>query len=476
MTRPQFTALIVASALFMEQVDATVIATALPAIAVDLAVDPIALKLAFTAYLLGLAIFIPASGWAADRFGARAVFSSAIVVFTIGSICSGFSSTLEQFVAARVLQGVGGAMMTPVGRLVVIRSAPRSELVGLMAWLTVPSLLGPMMGPPLGGFIVTFFDWRWIFWINVPVGIVGFILARLFVPDFRAEDPGRFDALGFVLLGTGLSGLVFGLSVFGQAFVPFWVSLALLAAGAVCTTLYVGHARRSTSRPLLDLALFKYRTLFTGVVGGFLFRIGIGAIPFLLPLMLQIGLGLTAFETGMLTFAGAGGALLMKFTAAPIVRRVGFKPVLVVNGILSAGFIAVTGLFIYGVPHYVIVVVLLTAGFFRSLQFTCLNALTYADVPDDQTSRATSLSSVSQQLALSTGVAVAAFILEMLRSQSSDHSIALTDYLTAFLILGVISLVPVITYLRLPADAGASMSGRRRRAPPADSDTSEGGA
>jgi EmrB/QacA subfamily drug resistance transporter len=451
----------------MEQVDATVIATALPAIAVDLAVDPIALKLAFTAYLLGLAIFIPASGWAADRFGARAVFSWAIVVFTIGSNASGFSSTLEEFVAARVLQGVGGAMMTPVGRLVVIRSAPRSELVNLMAWLTIPSLLGPMMGPPLGGFIVTFFDWRWIFWINVPVGIVGFILARLFVPDFRAEEPGRFDALGFVLLGTGLSGLVFGLSVFGQAFVPMEASLVLLAIGFTSTALYVWHARRA-ARPLLDLALFKYRTLFTGVVGGFLFRIGIGSIPFLLPLMLQLGLGLTAFETGMLTFAGAGGALLMKFTAAPIVRRFGFKPVLVANGVISSAFIAATGLFIFGVPHSVIIVVLLVGGFFRSLQFTSLNVLSYADVPEEQTSRATSLSSVSQQVALSTGVAVAAFILETLRSMNGDHTIALTDYMTAFFIVGAISLIPVFIYLRLPADAGASMSGRRQ--PPAAGD------
>jgi len=462
-TRPQFTALIVASALFMEQVDSTVIATALPAIAIDLGVDPIALKLAFTAYLLGLAVFIPASGWMADRFGARVVFSSAIVVFTAGSICSGFSSTLEQFVAARVLQGIGGAMMTPVGRLVVIRSAPRSELVNLMAWLTIPSLLGPMMGPPVGGFIVTFFDWRWIFWINVPVGIVGFVLARLFVPDFKAEEPGRFDALGFVLLGVGLSGLVFGLSVFGQAFVPISASLALLAAGATFTTLYVLHARRTATRPLLDLDLFKYRTLFTGVVAGFIFRIGIGAIPFLLPLMLQIGLGLSAFETGMLTFAGAGGALLMKFTAGPIVRRFGFKPVLLVNGVISAAFVAVTGLFIFGVPHYLIILTLLVAGFFRSLQFTCLNALTYADVPVHHTSRATSLSSVSQQLALSTGVAVAAFILEVLRSLNGDHTVQLTDYLTAFLVLAAISLIPILNYLALPANAGAGMAGRRGR-------------
>jgi len=458
-TRPQFTALIVAAALFMENIDSTVIATALPAIAVDIKTDPIALKLAFTSYLLGLAVFIPVSGWAADHFGARTVFSGAILVFVTGSIACGLSSGLEQFVAARVLQGVGGAMMTPVGRLVVLRSVPKNQVVSLIAWLTIPALMGPLIGPPLGGFIATYFDWRWIFWINVPVGVVGFTLARLYVPDLRGENPEPFDGRGFVLSGIGLSGLVFGLAVLGQELLPLPAALALVALGAATTALYVRHARRA-AHPLLDLTLFRLPTFRVAVGGGALFRVGSGAIPFLLPLMLQLGLGLTPFETGMLTFSGAVGALLMKFTAAPIVRRFGFRRVLVWNGVLSAAFIAGTGLFAYDIPHLWIIAALLVGGFVRSLQFTSLNAMAYADVDAPAMSRATSLASVGQQVALSTGVAVGAFVLEMLRVGRPHETILPGDFQVAFLVVGLISLAAVVAFLRLPADAAAEMAGR----------------
>lgn len=457
---PRFTALIVASALFMENMDSSVIATSLPAIARDIGADPIALKLAFTSYLLSLAVFIPVSGWAADRFGARTVFASAIAVFTAGSIACGLSSSLEGFVLARVLQGLGGAMMTPVGRLVVLRSAPKHEIVDLIAWLTTPALIGPLIGPPLGGFISTYFHWRWIFWVNVPVGILGIALALLYVPNIVAPDRPRFDRVGFVLSGLGLSGLVFGLSVLGQELIPLKVAVVLVAVGSVSTLLYVRHARR-TPHAILDLKLFRLPTFRASVTGGSLFRVGIGAIPFLLPLMLQLGLGMTAFESGSLTFVAAIGALTMKLTAAPLVRRFGFKRLLVVNGFVSAGFVFLTGLFALGVPSAVILTVLLVGGFLRSLQFTCLNTVAYAEVSHAAMSRATSLSSVVQQVSLSTGVAVGALVLETLRAARPGETILASDFLVGFCVVGAITLLAPFIFARLPRDAGAEMARRR---------------
>jgi EmrB/QacA subfamily drug resistance transporter len=285
------TALIIATALFMENMDGTVLATSLPAIAGDLHEDPIVLKLALTSYMLTLAVFIPASGWVADKLGARTVFCSAIVVFTLGSVLCGVSSTLAELIGARVFQGLGGAMMVPVGRLVLLRSVPKSEMVDSLAYLTVPALIGPVVGPPLGGFITTYFHWRWIFWINVPIGLLGIALTLRFIANVREQDVGRFDVKGFFLSGGGLLSLVFGLTVIGRSIVPAGVVVGLVAIGALLLALYVAHARR-TADPILDLNLLKLPTFVAGVVGGFLFRLGIGAIPFLMPLLLQIGFGL----------------------------------------------------------------------------------------------------------------------------------------------------------------------------------------
>ena len=325
------TPFIIATALFMENMDGTVLATSLPAIARDLGQDPIVLKLALTSYMLTLAVFIPASGWVADKIGARTVFCSAIVVFTLGSILCGASTGLTTLIAARVFQGLGGAMMVPVGRLVLLRSTPKNEMVNALAYLTVPALIGPVVGPLLGGFITTYFHWRWIFWINVPIGVVGVLLSLRFIENIRERDVARFDFKGFVLSGAGLLSLVFGLTVAGVPFMPRILDAALVLAGLILLALYVGHARRDPEA-ILDLSLLKIRTFFAGVVGGFLFRIGIGAMPFLLPLLLQIGFGLTPFQSGSLTFASAAGAMAMKFTAATILRRWGFRRVLVANG------------------------------------------------------------------------------------------------------------------------------------------------
>jgi EmrB/QacA subfamily drug resistance transporter len=457
------TPVIVACALFMENLDSTVLSTSLPAIAADLHEDPIALKLALTSYLLSLAVFIPASGWMADRYGARKVFRAAIVVFTIGSILCGLSSTLPEFIAARILQGAGGAMMTPVGRLVLLRSVPRAELVRALAWLTTPALIGPVIGPPLGGFITTYFHWRWIFWINVPIGVLGVVLATLYIADIREEDVPPLDIKGFVLSGLGLSCLVFGCSTLGRGVVPLWAAAILVVVGIACIAGYVLHARRAKN-PILDLRLLDRQTFRASIVGGFLFRIGLGATPFLLPLLFQAGFGLTPFQSGLLTFCSTLGAMAMKPTAAPILKRTGFRSVLVANTIISTLFFCFNALFTAATPHLLIIVILLTGGFFRSLQFTALNAVAYAEIDNREMSRATSLSSVAQQLALSVGVTVGAAALDLTRRVHGDGALDASDFAPAFLVVAAISISSLAMFWTLPADAGAEISGRAPRA------------
>ena len=458
MKKSNLTALIVASALFMEQVDSTVIATALPVIADDIGSDPIRLKLALTAYLLALATFIPVSGWMADRYGARTIFRVAIAVFVAGSVACSLATSLMEFVLARILQGAGGAMMVPVGRLVLLRTTPKAELLSAMAWLTVPALMGPLLGPPLGGFIATFFDWRWIFWINVPVGFLGILLVSLFIDDAREEHRRPLDVVGFILSGIGLSGLVFGLSVLGQNMMALPVTLAMVGVGALSTAAYVIHSRR-TAAPLLDLSLLREPTFFAGAAAGSLFRIGVGSVPFLLPLTLQLGLGMSAFEAGGLVLFSAAGALLMKATAQPIVQRFGFRKTLVWNGVISATALGAMAFFSYGPPAMVIATLLLVGGFFRSLQFTCLNTLAYSEIDQPRMSLATSLYSVAQQVSLACGVAVAAAVIELQRALRGDDALLASDFAAAFATVAAISISAVFFYARLPKDAGAEVAG-----------------
>ena len=283
MNKERLIPLIVATALFMENMDSTVIATSLPAIAADIGTSPLTLKLAITSYLLSLAVFIPASGWTADRFGARMVFSLAIAVFMVGSIGCALSSSVTDFVIARIVQGLGGAMMTPVGRLVLLRSIDKSALVNAMAWVTVPALIGPVIGPPLGGFITTYLTWHWIFLINIPIGLLGIFMAMRYIDPIRSENPERFDLYGLVLAGIGLGGIAFGLSIAGLNLLPWTLVVVLVGVGSISMTLYVIHARRTAS-PVLDFALLRLPTMRASIIGGFLFRLGIGALPFLLPL------------------------------------------------------------------------------------------------------------------------------------------------------------------------------------------------
>ncbi len=456
-----FVTLIVAVALFMEQMDSTVIATSLPAIAADLGEDPVGLKLALTSYLLSLAVFIPLSGWVADRFGARTVFRAAIAVFTLGSAACGFAQGLPDFVAFRIIQGMGGAMMVPVGRLVILRSVPKAELISALAWLTVPALMGPVIGPPLGGFITTFASWRWIFWINIPIGIIGIILATRYIADIREEKLPPLDVKGFILSSIGLAGVAFGITNIGQGLFPAEIVLALLAAGAIFCWLYVRHAR-ATPAPLLDLTLLKIDTFYASVVGGFVFRIGVGALPFLLPLFFQLGFGLSPLQSGLLTFAGAVGAIAMKTTAAPIIRRFGFKRILVTNAAVSSLFIAAIALFTAGTPHGIVLAVLLVGGFFKSLQFTGINTIAYADIDTGAMSRATSFATVAQQLSLSAGVAVGALVLEIERMGRPDARVVAEDFALAFLLVAAIAASSALIFMRLPKDAGASLSARAR--------------
>jgi len=463
MNKQRLIPLIVATALFMENMDSTVIATSLPAIAADIGTSPLTLKLAITSYLLSLAVFIPASGWTADRFGARMVFALAVAVFMVGSIGCALSRSVTDFVIARILQGMGGAMMTPVGRLVLLRSIDKRALVSAMAWVTVPALIGPVIGPPLGGFITTYFSWHWIFLINIPIGLLGIFLAMKYIDPIKSTDPERFDLYGLVLAGIGLAGIAFGLSVAGLNLLPWSVVAALVGIGSISMTLYVLHARR-TGSPVLDFSLLRLSTMRAAILGGFMFRLGIGALPFLLPLLMQVGFGLTPFESGLVTFASAVGAMGMKTLAARIIRTFGFRNMMTVNALVSAFFLGACALFTPATPLLLIMIILVVGGFFRSLEFTAINTVAYAEVEPAQMARATTLVSVNQQLAVSAGVAVGAFTVEStlwLRHQAELNAAA---FAPAFIVVAVIAAASSYLFWQMPDDAGQEISGRKTRA------------
>ena len=359
--------LILAVALFMEQMDSTVISTSLPAIAADLGVGPITLKLALMAYMVSLATFIPLRGWMADRFGAKRIFRLAILVFVAGSILCAVADSLVAFVVSRFLQGMGGAMMTPVARLVLVRSTSRSDLVSAMALLTIPALVGPLAGPPLGGFITTYFSWHWIFLVNVPVGIVGYILSGIYLPEIRAAAPPPLDWMGFLLSAVAASGTMFGLSVVSLPALPPVIGIVATAVGLLCGVLYVRHARRHPA-PLLDLKLFRDSAFRAAAIGGTLFRISVGAVPFLMPLMLQVGFGLSPFQSGLVTFTGAVGAIATKVLAKRVLVFAGFRTTLLVASVCGAALTFVNGLFTPATPFWFMAGVLLVAGFAHQRQ------------------------------------------------------------------------------------------------------------
>jgi EmrB/QacA subfamily drug resistance transporter len=446
--------------MFMQSLDSTVIATALPTMAKAFGAVPVHMNVALTSYLLSLAVFIPASGWIADRYGARNVFRVAIAVFTLGSILCGRADSLAFLVGARVLQGIGGAMMVPVGRLVLLRTAPKQELVAAMAWLTVPALLGPVLGPPVGGFIVTYVSWRWIFDINIPIGILGIALVTLFVEDVREPPHGKFDGIGLLLCGIALASLMFGLETAGRGVVPPRTTELMIGVGLVAIVGYLLHARKHPA-PLLDLSLMRLPCFGVALTAMMLFRTGIGAIPFLLPMMLQVGFGASAVQSGLITFASSAGALVMKPATQHALRLFGFRDTLVWNGVISAVMIAICAAFRPTWPAAAIYAALLIGGFFRSLQFTAYNTLAYGDVPRARMSSATSLYVTCQQLAATIGISTGAIALEISTTMAGRSSPQPIDFSHAFLVVAMFTLVAAPIALWMPRDAGDELTGRR---------------
>lgn len=453
--------LVLAVALFMENMDANVITTSLPAIAADLHTSPVALKLAMTSYLVSLSVFIPISGWMADRFTARNVFRLAIAVFMVGSILCALSFSLTSFVMARFLQGVGGAMMTPVGRLVLLRSTPKNELVLALSWLSIPALVGPLLGPPIGGFITTYTTWHWIFLINVPIGIAGIIMADIYLPRNEVALKQRLDWLGFLLSGLSLSLFIFGLSLISSPGLGAWIGLMMAAIGIILGYLYVRHAR-ITAHPLLDLKLFHDVVFRKSIVGGSIFRLGIGAMPFLLPLMLQLSFGLSPLQSGMITFVGAIGSICMKFGVNRFYNRYGFRSVLMIGSLVSAVFMASNGFFTSSTPYWIILLLLLIGGFLRSLLFSGVNALSYGRIEPEKMSQATPISAVAQQASLALGVALAGAILEVCVAIHGG-GVRLTDFQLAFFAVAIISGLSFLDFKTLPLDAGDELKGVRAK-------------
>jgi EmrB/QacA subfamily drug resistance transporter len=452
-------ALIIASAMFMEQLDATVLATALPTMARDFGVNAPSMSIALTSYLLSLAIFIPASGWVADRFGSRTVFRTAIAVFTLGSILCAQAPNLTFLVLARLIQGLGGAMMMPVGRLVLMRSVQRKDFVAAMSWLLVPALIGPILGPPVGGLIVTYLDWRWIFYINVPIGILGFILVSIFIEEFKGQSRGRFDSIGLVLSGVSLGSLLFGFEMSSRSG-EAGTSILLIAVGLVFGAAYLRHARGHPS-PILDFSLMRVPSFNESVMAGSLTRITQGAQPFLLPLMLQLEFGLSAAAAGGIVVATALGSMTMKATAGKILKRYGFRNSLVVIGWISTLGYALCAFFRPEWPIWLIFTILFFCGFFMSFQFTAYNIVAFDKIERDRMSSATSFYTTFQQLMLSLGICVGALALNVSMVAQDHANPRLGDFSVAFLVVTAISLTATIWNMRFSPSAGADISGHQ---------------
>jgi EmrB/QacA subfamily drug resistance transporter len=450
--------LIVACALFMQNLDSTALATALPAIAESLGETPLRLHLAITSFMLSLAAFLPVSGWVADRFGARTIFRLAMIIFTLSSIACGMSTSFEMLLAARVVQGAGGALMVPVGRLILVRSVPKSELISAMALMGMPALVGPIIGPVLSGFIVTVASWRWIFWFNVPIAVLGIILVSIYIDDIREPDVKRFDWSGFFLSSFGLCGTLFGLDALTTHDQVDPIALGSLIGGLIATALYVFHARR-VDNPILDLALLKYPTFRISVTGGSLFRFGVGAMPFLLPLMMQQGFGYTPLQSGGITFVSAAGSFGMRTISKRVLRRFGFRSVLIWNTLIASFFLGLCAIFTPETPKIVMMAIIFLGGVFRSLQFTALNTIGFAELDNPMMSQATSFSQMAQRLALSLGVAISAFVLHW--TAGDAVTLPVSSFAAAFLVIGALSCVSVFSFIGLAPDAGEELAGRQ---------------
>jgi EmrB/QacA subfamily drug resistance transporter len=448
-------ALLVAGAMFMEQFDGTVIAPALPQMAASFGVAPVDLNVGISAYLLTVAVFIPASGWITDRFGGRAVFAAAVTLFTVASVLCSLSTTLSQFAAARILQGIGGAMMVPVGRLVVLRSTEKQHLIRAIALLTWPALAAPVLGPPLGGLITTYATWHWIFLINVPLGLAGLVLAFVLVPDTRGETAAGFDWSGFVLCGGASFAWMWGLETIGRGRIDWLLTAPLLTIGIVAGAASIRHMR-VRPRALLDFRPFRVPTFAIPVGAGLLVRGAISAAPFLLPLMFQIAFGYDPFTSGLLLLAVFAGNLAMKPATTAVLLWFGFRSTLVWNGALAMATILACALLTAQTPVAIVVALLFVSGLARSMQFTALNTLSFCDLDKATMSGANTLFSMLQQMGNAMGIATAAIALRLAASLThADQSMTTVgDFRIAFLVIGVAGLIGVLWCGRLPADAG----------------------
>jgi EmrB/QacA subfamily drug resistance transporter len=450
---------LVAVAFFMESLDTTILNTAVPAIARALNVAPLSMKSVLASYTLSLAVFIPISGWMADRFGTRRVFASAIGLFTIGSFLCGISSDIHLLVACRILQGCGGAMMVPVGRLTLVRTFAKSELIRAMSFVAIPGLIGPMLGPIAGGLIVAYFHWRVIFFVNLPIGLAGLYMVYLHLPDYREEHTHPLDVIGLILFGSGVALLSYVLEIFGEHTLSAREILGLLVLSILLLAGYGLHAARTTF-PLLPLALFRIRTFRGSVSGSFFTRLGIGGIPFLFPLLYQVGLGFTPIQSGLLMMPQAIAAMSLKLTMPRILARFGYRGVLVSNTLILGLLIAFFATIGVGTPVWLIVAQVFCFGFFTSLQYTSMNTLVYADVTEEQTSSASSIASTMQQMSISFGVATASlatafFIPDRFRSNAPEmiHGIH-----HAFLVLGLLTVLSTIVFRGLKSGDGDNVS------------------
>lgn len=452
---------IIGSALMMQTLNATVITNALPAMARAFDVEPLRLNLAITVYMLSAAIFLPLSGWLADRFGARRIFMCSIVLYAAGSVACGFTQELWQLILARFAQGAAGATLAPVGRLVLLRTTPKTELVGAMSVLTMPALLGPVIGPVIGGAIVTFADWRWIFFINLPVAVTGLYLVWRYVPDVREQGAPRVDIPGILMTGLGLAALIFGFENLGRdALSPLAVA-GLFAVGFASLGLYGWHAGH-TPHAVVQLSIFRKPTFRASVIGGAFMRIAMGANPFLLAMLLQVAFGMSAFAAGLMTFISAVGALVMKTTAPPILRRFGFRRVLLVNAVIVGVSFIAYAFFRPDWPHWAIMIVLAVGGFFRSLQFTSLNGMAFAEIDGEEMSRASTTSSMVQQLVQSIGIGLSASLLHGLMVLQGAQTLTVAVVSPAFIIVGLVTMISMFWFVRLPRDAGDDMNSRVR--------------
>jgi EmrB/QacA subfamily drug resistance transporter len=452
--------LVVAFAFFLEQLDSTIITTAIPDIARGLHETPLRLNLALTSYILCLAVFIPVSGWIADRFGMRRTFVAAIAVFTLGSITCGAAFNLQTLIASRILQGFGGAMLTPVGRLILLRSFPRSDLVTAMTYVSIPAVLGPVIGPLAGGFITTYASWRWIFYVNIPFGLLGMLFAARFVQDSVQPRPERFDWPGFAICGLGLALLEFGIENVGRPVLPGILVAAVFAAAVLLAVLYVWYAKRHANAAL-DLGLLNVRTFRISLFSGGLSRIGINSVPFLLPLMLQIGFGLTPMESGSITFVSALSTLVIRPLTALVLRTLGFDRLLLVNSVLAGLSLAGFALIEPTTPHVILIGYILVFGMIRNTQFNAIQTLTYADIQPTSLSRATSLGGVVQQLAMGFGVSVGATLLGLVAG--SQSVLNTHDFHVVFIAVGVVTILAIPGFLRLTATDGMVVSRHVRR-------------